>query len=62
MKNTKKSKLVWFVAALFFLSVASLITLGGLERNDWLYVAALPTAIAAMWMQYRNLFASSEEA
>ncbi|EOW9302858.1 hypothetical protein ACN259_003435 [Vibrio cholerae] len=62
MKNTKKSKLVWFVAALFTLSVASLITLDGVERSDWLYMAALPTVMAVLWMQYRNLFANSKEA
>lgn len=62
MKNTKKNKLVWFVAALFSLSIASLITLDGVERSDWLYAAALPVVIAALWMLYRNLFANSKEA
>ncbi|ECK5632017.1 hypothetical protein ACYVL9_003369 [Vibrio fluvialis] len=62
MKNTKKNKLVWFVAALFSLSVASLITLDGVERSDWLYMAALPAVMAVLWMQYRKLFANSKEA
>lgn len=62
MKNTKKNKLAWFVAALFTLFVASLITLDGVERSDWLYTAALPVVMAALWMQYRKLFANSKEA
>lgn len=61
MKNNKKNKLVWSVAALFSLSVASLITLDGVERSDWLYAAALPAMITALWMQYRKLFANSKE-
>ncbi|PXF29819.1 membrane protein [Pokkaliibacter plantistimulans] len=62
MKNTKNKKLAWLVAVLFSLSVASLITLEGVERSDWFYAAALPAVIAALWMQYRNLFASSKDA
>lgn len=61
MKNNKKNKLVWFVAAFFTLFVALLITLDGVERSDWLYMAALPTVTAALWMQYRKLFSNSKE-
>lgn len=56
MKNRKKNKLVWFVAAIFTLFVASLITLDGVERSEWLYTVSLPAVIAALWMQYRKLF------
>ncbi|MFC0117541.1 hypothetical protein ACFFK7_06380 [Pseudoalteromonas xiamenensis] len=62
MNNIKKNQLIWLVASIFTLSVALLVTLDGLERSDWLYIAAFPAVMVALWMQYRNLFSNSKDA